>query len=82
MRSDFHEAEEVASLTVAHAPARLHRAAHVADWLDTSISTVRRLVRLGKLDSVYIGASLRITDGSVRALANAGTRRSKPRGKK
>ena len=82
MRSDFDEAEEIASHTDTHAPARLHRAAHVADWLDTSISTVRRLVRLGKLEAVYIGASLRITDGSVRALANAGKRRSKPSGKK
>jgi excisionase family DNA binding protein len=63
-------------------PVLLHRPSHVADCLDTSLSTVRRLVRQGKLEAVYIGSSLRITDRSIRAIAKSGTRRSRPRGKK
>lgn len=63
-------------------PLRLHRPSHVAEWLDTSLSTVRRLVREGLLEAVYVGASLRVTDRSYRYVVKHGTRRSRPRGKK
>jgi hypothetical protein len=80
--SSLDDEQEFAVVAGEKCPVRLHRPSYVADWLDTSISTVRRLVRVGKLEAVYIGASLRITDSSVRGLARSGTRRSKPRGKK
>ena len=61
---------------------RLHRPTHVAEGLDVSLSTVRRLVREGILEAVYVGASMRISDRSYRYVAKHGTRRSKQGRKK
>jgi excisionase family DNA binding protein len=54
----------------------------VAEFLDISISTVRRLIRNGELKAIRIGASVRITEASLDRLLNAGRPRSTPRGKK
>lgn len=54
----------------------------VAEFLDISISTVRRLIRNGELKAIRIGASVRITEASLDRLLNAGRRRSTPRRKK
>ena len=58
------------------------RIASVADVLDISVSSVRRLIRGGKLAAVYIGTSLRVPKQSLEALLKAGARRSRGRGKK
>jgi hypothetical protein len=74
--------QEIASATAERCPVRLHRPSNIADWLDTSLSTVRRLARAGILEAVYVNASMRITDRSYRRVAKQGTQRSRPRGKK
>lgn len=61
---------------------RLHRPAHVAECLDISLSTVRRLMRDGELEVVHIGGSVRITETSLKALLKDGRRRAKRAGKK
>lgn len=61
---------------------RCHRIPAVAEDLDTSPSSVRRLIREGHLEAIYIGSSVRVTDESLEALLKTGTRRRRPRGKK
>lgn len=63
-------------------PGRVHSIPAVADGLDTSPNSVRRLIRNGELEVIYIGASVRITDRSYRRLLKTGTRRPRTRGKK
>jgi len=58
------------------------RIASVADVLDISVSSIRRLIRDGKLAAVYIGTSLRVPEQSLEALLKAGARRSRDRGRK
>jgi hypothetical protein len=62
-------------------PERLHRISHIAEILDASLSTVRRLIADGLLDPRYIRGSLRVTDTSLQTLLQAGTRRSRRRSK-
>jgi excisionase family DNA binding protein len=58
------------------------RISAVAELLDISVSSVRRLIRDGRLAAVYIGTSLRVPEQGLEALLKAGARRSKGRGKK
>ncbi len=74
--------DEVTVDTADPRPVLLHSPQHAADLLDTSISSVRRLVRLGELEAVYLLTSLRITDRSVQRVAKNGTRRTRSRAKK
>jgi excisionase family DNA binding protein len=54
----------------------------VAEVLDISVSSVRRLIRKGKLSVVYIGSSLRVSEQSLETLLKSGTRRLRGRGTK
>jgi excisionase family DNA binding protein len=54
----------------------------VADVLDISVSSVRRLIRDGQLEAIRIGASVRVTEASLDRLLSAGRRRSKRGGRK
>ena len=47
----------------------------VAELLDVSPSTVRRLIRDGRLEAISIGSSVRVIETSVERLINAGRRR-------
>ena len=67
---------------IAAPPTRCLRIAAVAEILDLSVSSVRRLIRDGRLDAVRIGASVRVTESSLDALLKTGTQRSKRRAKK
>jgi excisionase family DNA binding protein len=58
------------------------RIAGVAELLDISISSVRRLIRDGQLESIRIGASVRVPEASLERLISAGRRRSRREGKK
>jgi excisionase family DNA binding protein len=49
----------------------------VAELLDLSVSSVRRLIRDGRLDAIRIGAAVRVTEGSVDRLLSAGRRHSR-----
>lgn len=51
----------------------------VAELLDISVSSVRRLIRDGRLGAVHIGASLRVTEHSLAALLK-GERAAQPSG--
>ena len=61
---------------------RCHSIPAVADTIEVSPSSVRRLIRDGVLETIYIGASVRVTDESLERLIQAGTRRSSRRGNK
>lgn len=63
-------------------PRRCHRIAAVAEVLDISPSSVRRLIRDGQLEAIRIGASVRVSATSLERLLSNGTRRSKRKGKK
>ena len=58
------------------------RIASVAECLEISISSVRRLIRGGQLQAVQIGASVRVTEESLEHLLSAGKRRSRRGSKK
>ena len=58
------------------------RISGVADILDISISSVRRLIRDGQLESIRIGSSVRVPEVSLERLLNAGRRRSRRKSKK
>jgi excisionase family DNA binding protein len=60
---------------------RCLRPAAVADHLDISISSVRRLIHAGQLDTIRIGSSIRVTESSVEKLLKTGTRRARRRDK-
>jgi excisionase family DNA binding protein len=53
---------------------RCRRISAVAEHLDISVSSVRRLIRDGRLEAIRIGSSLRVTDASLNRLINAGRR--------
>ena len=54
----------------------------VAELLDVSPSSVRRLIRNGELEAIEIGGSVRVIDASVDRLIDAGRRRYRRRAKK
>jgi excisionase family DNA binding protein len=58
------------------------RIAGVAELLDISISSVRRLIRDGQLEAIRIGSSVRVPEVSLERLLNAGRRRSRRKAKK
>jgi hypothetical protein len=61
---------------------RCHSILAVAETIEVSPSSVRRLIRDKVLETIYIGASVRVTDESLERLIQAGTRRSRRRGNK
>ena len=61
---------------------RCLRISIVAEELDVSVSTVRRLIADGKLVSIRIGSTVRVTEASLDALLRGGARPSRRRGGK
>lgn len=55
------------------------RISAVAELLDISISSVRRLIRGGQLRAVHIGVSVRVTETSLEALLKAGKQQTRRR---
>ena len=58
-------------------PERLLSIQTVAELMDVSASSVRRLIADGALEVVYVGALVRVPERSFRAFVNAGMRRRK-----
>jgi excisionase family DNA binding protein len=54
----------------------------VAEQLDISISSVRRLIRDRQLEAIRIGSSVRVPESSVDRLLESGRRWFRPRRKK
>jgi excisionase family DNA binding protein len=74
--------DEVGPEAKQHIRERFHRISHVAETLDMSISTIRRLIRDGQLDSIRIGSLVRVPASSLEAFLKAGKQHSRRRGKK
>ena len=72
MTLDCEDGDE--TTTTAHRK-RCLRIPAVAELLDVSPSTVRRLIRNDELEAIQIGNSVRVSDVSVDRLINAGRRR-------
>ena len=69
------DGEDDDGLPAAAHPRQCLRIPTVAELLDVSPSTVRRLIRDGRLEAIRIGSSVRVTEASVGHLLDAGRRR-------
>jgi len=81
-KSKITDDDVMSSAAEVQQPERLYRLATLADLLDTSISSARRLVADGEFEVVYVRGSPHVRERSYKAYLKRGTRRRKPRGKK